>query len=267
MGSLLELLTCPHEVAARFGHVRRAEQTSCARGRRCDVADRERALVPTRCLVDLAAAPPKAPDRACEHQRALAIPHVTCKRERLTHVVLLERETLEPLSLIRPGQLRFGLLDKLEIEREMPIAQVHAFADRRQELRGELTDRLQHPIARPELRLALTKQTLVEKRLERVRVGAGDLLRGVVARATREDGEASEELLLALAQKVVRPLDRPSQGLLARIGVALALEQVEPLREPLEQLLGAKERGAGSGELERERELVETEAELSDGLA
>jgi hypothetical protein len=65
----------------------------------------------------------------------------------------------------------------------------------------------------------------------------------------------------------VRPLDRRSQGLLAGIGVALALEQVEPLREPLEQLLRAEERRAGSRELEGERKLVEPQAELCDRFA
>ena len=93
-----------------------------------------------------------------------------------------------------------------------------------------------------------------------------DLLRGLVGAAAGEDGEASEELLLFFGEEVVRPLDRRAQGLLARIGVALALEQVETLREPLEQLLRAEERGAGSGELERERELVEAEAELGHRL-
>src|SRR5260370_22795123 len=119
---MLELLPRPSDIAACFGHVRRAEQASCARGLRCALADRERPLVPTRRLVDLATAPPEAPDRAGQHQGALPIRHVARKRERLTHVVLLERESLEPLSLVRPGQLRLHLLDKLEIEREMPIA-------------------------------------------------------------------------------------------------------------------------------------------------
>ena len=54
---------------------------------------------------------------------------------------------------------------------------------------------------------------------------------------------------------------------MARIGVALSPEQVETLGELLEQLLGAEKRGAGSGQLERERELVETRAQLCDVIA
>ena len=67
-------------------------------------------------------------------------------------------------------------------------------------------------------------------------------------------------------REVVRPLDRRSQRLLAGIGVALALEQVETLREALEQLPGAEEGRAGGCELERKRQLIETEAELFDRL-
>ena len=81
-----------------------------------------------------------------------------------------------------------------------------------------------------------------------------------------EDGEAAEEALLVLCEEVVRPLDRRPEGLLARIGVALALEQVEALGELREQLLGAEEGGAGGGELEREGELVEAQAELAHRL-
>ena len=47
--------------------------------------------------------------------------------------------------------------------------------------------------------------------------------------------------------------------------VAAALEQVEPLPDPLEQLLGAEELDPGSGELDREREAVEAADQLVDG--
>ena len=77
----------------------------------------------------------------------------------------------------------------------------------------------------------------------------------------------AKSVLLFLGEQVVRPLDRRPQRLLAGIGVALALEQVEALGEPLEQLLGAEEGCAGGGELERERELVEAQAELAHRLA
>lgn len=58
-----------------------------------------------------------------------------------------------------------------------------------------------------------------------VEVGAGHLFRGLKGAAAREDREAPEELLLAVREKVVRPLDRRSERLLAGVGVAAALSR------------------------------------------
>ena len=84
-----------------------------------------------------------------------------------------------------------------------------------------------------------------------------DGLGRLVGAAAGEDGERAEEPLLRRREQVVRPLDRRAQRLLARIGVPAALEQVEPLREPLEELLGREDDRAGSRQLERERQVVE----------
>ena len=43
------------------------------------------------------------------------------------------------------------------------------------------------------------------------------------------------------------------------------MQQVQALRESIEKLLGGEERGAGGGQLERERQLVEASAELDHG--
>jgi len=60
----------------------------------------------------------------------------------------------------------------------------------------------------------------------------------------------------------VRPGNRCAQGLLARICIAAALEQIEPAAESLEDLLWTEYSGAGGGELDRERQVVEAAAEL-----
>jgi len=78
--------------------------------------------------------------------------------------------------------------------------------------------------------------------------------------AAGEDGQATEEAPLVLREQAVRPLDGGSQRLLARIGVAVALEQVEALRELLEELVGTEDRGAGGGELDGERDGLEQAA-------
>jgi hypothetical protein len=54
--------------------------------------------------------------------------------------------------------------------------------------------------------------------------------------------------------------------LLARVGVAAALEQVESLPSRLEDLRRSEDARAGGGQLERERQLVEPAAELGDRL-
>jgi len=48
-------------------------------------------------------------------------------------------------------------------------------------------------------------------------------------------------------EQVVRPFDRRSQGLLARIRIAACLEQVEPLRQALDELIGRENDRPRSG--------------------
>ena len=55
-------------------------------------------------------------------------------------------------------------------------------------------------------------------------------------------------------------------GFAGGVGVAAALEQVESLAEPVEDLRGGEDTRAGGGELDRERQLVEPAAELGDRL-
>jgi hypothetical protein len=50
------------------------------------------------------------------------------------------------------------------------------------------------------------------------------------------------------------------------VGVAAALEQVEPLAESIEDLRGSKHAAACRSELDRERQLVEAATELGDRL-
>jgi len=122
VGGLLELLPRPRDVAASFRHVRHAEQPPRSGGFGRALADRESTLVPARCFVDLAAVPPEAPDRSRQHECALPVAPIARERQRLPYVFLLERKTLEPLSLIRSRQQWLGFLDEREIEHEMTIA-------------------------------------------------------------------------------------------------------------------------------------------------
>ena len=126
-----------------------------------------------------------------------------------------------------------------------------------------LADRLEHPVAVA----VAADEALVDEGGERVELGLADLLDRLERGAAGEDREPGEELALVVAEQVVRPGDRRPERLLARVGVAAALEQVEAVPEPLEDLLGREDGGTRRGELERERQVVEPVAELRDGVA
>ncbi len=102
----------------------------------------------------------------------------------------------------------------------------------------------------------MADEALVDERLKRVEVGARDCLGSVECATAGEDGDAREELLLVVGEKVVRPLDRRAERELARFRIAAAFQEIEALGEPVEDLRRGKDTGAGRGELDGEREVV-----------
>ena len=82
----------------------------------------------------------------------------------------------------------------------------------------------------------------------------------------RKTARRGEELLLGGSSSSY------DQAIVARsvcwrgVGVAAAFEQVEPLRQALEDLGGGNDARSGGGQLERERELVQAPAQLGDRL-
>ena len=185
--------------------------------------------------------------------------------ESRAHVVALGDDEVVAL---RPFGLRreVGRSRDCEVVLGVSAPQLAVLAGGSESLRGELADRLQHPVARLAVLLATSNQALVQQGLQPVRVGIAHALRGLVVAASCEDRERTKEPLLLWLQQVVRPLDRRPQRLLPRIGVPARLQQVEALRQPLDELLRREDDGSGSGELERERQVVEPPAELGDGL-
>ncbi len=131
---------------------------------------------------------------------------------------------------------------------------------RRQLLPRELPNRLQHPVAL----LGKADEALLDERLQGVELGVADHFGCLERAAPGEDREAGEELLLCGGEQVVAPLDGCAQGLLAGIGVAAALEQVEAGGEALQDLGRGERLRAGGGELDGEREVVQARAELGD---
>ena len=112
----------------------------------------------------------------------------------------------------------------------------------------------------------MPEQALVDERLQRVEVCVHDLLGGLERAAAAEDGQPGEEPLLVCREQVVRPGDRRPQRLLARVGVAAGPEQVQSLRDPLDDLCGCEHPDPGGGELERQRQVVQPAAQLGNRL-
>jgi hypothetical protein len=166
--------------------------------------------------------------------------------ERSAEVVVLWLEPAGP-SQAPLEPLRVGELAQRDVVLGVPAAHGVSLAATLQQLASVLADRLQHP----EALLGVPEQAFVDERLQSVEVCVHDLL-GRLERATApEDGHPGVEPLLVRREQVVRPGDRRPQRLLARVGVATCAEQVQPLRDPLEDLRGCEHADAGGGELER----------------
>ena len=145
----------------------------------------------------------------------------------------------------------------------MPPAQLGFLAARGEPLARVLADRLQHPEALVRCGGAGScRRATAACRGRRSATCLGRLERAAAA----EDGQAGERALL-FRRRAGRGSTRSSRAAsLARIGVPAALEQVEPLREALEDLRRGEDARARGGELERERQVVEAAAELGDRL-
>ena len=102
--------------------------------------------------------------------------------------------------------------------------------------------------------------------MQAVDLGARDVFGRLERAAATEDGKPPKQRLLVVGEEVVAPLDRRAQGVLARLDIAAALEQVEALPEPFEDLRHREDARARCGQLERERQLVEAAAQLADRL-
>jgi len=129
-------------------------------------------------------------------------------------------------------------------------------------------DRLQHREPRLAVRsLLLPKEVVVDERREQREksVAAANGLHGLERAAAYEDGELYEERLLVRPEQAVAPVDRRAKRLLSRRQIARAAgEELEALLQPGEQRPRGEELRPGGGELDREREPVETDADLGN---
>ena len=89
-----------------------------------------------------------------------------------------------------------------------------------------------------------------------------DRFRAVPRGVAGEDREAAEEPPLAAVEQVRRPLRGRAQRALTGVRARAAVQQVEPLAQPRQQLRRREHGRARSRQLERQRQAVEAPAEL-----
>ncbi len=245
-------------------------------GRACEAAPAARAepvRQPLRALQQRPEAPhsleraerhPEAFERDRDSRRELDIV-LEGPIDRRAKVLLFGDRDVMPLSSVNLDRLVGHPEGLRELEKEpgVPPPKLSFVARLREPLRCKLSDRLEHPVAL----VRETEEALLDERLHGVEVGVRHLLRGRERAAAGEHREAGEQPLLVPVEEVVAPLDRRAQRLLAGVCVATALQEIEAVREAIEDLRRRERLRAGSRELDGERQVVEPRTELSDLLA
>ncbi len=142
----------------------------------------------------------------------------------------------------------------------MPVASDVGLPGRLEAVAGIFTNRFEHPVALP----GVAQKALLDQRLECIDVGATDRFGDLKRAPADEYRETPEDLLFVGREQVIAPLDRRSEGSLAGIGVATALEQIKTLRKPRKNLGWGECPRTGRRELDCEREGVQAGAEFGD---
>ena len=234
-------------------------EAPCRPGTALDGAGRKRLLEPAASLRPGTAGLPVAAGPTCDPQRPRAEAVLERPPHRRPQVGKLSLYEVEPPGAVPAPEPSFGVRGESLVERAVTFD--HVLTSRAVELVAAVfADRLEHPEAVG----AAAQKALVDERGECLEVGPADLLDRFERRTPGEHREAGGELALLRREEVERPRDRRAQRLLTRVGVAGALEQVEAAAEALEDLLRPQHRGAGRGELDRKRQVVQAGAELLD---
>ena len=167
-------------------------------------------------------------------------------------------ELRQPHDGVAAGELRLRALGQLEVEGGVPCLELVAIAGLRstgrelaecaQEQKAALADRLD--------------EARVDERGQRVEVGVGDLFGRVEVEGVLEHREPPEQLLRLRREEVVAPGDRRLERPVALGQVMRTLgEERQTRAQAFEQDVRAEQLEARGGELEREREPVESQAD------
>src|SRR5262249_27863461 len=192
----------------------------------------ERRATPGAPLADVAGRAQEDPPRACGPQGGLRLGVREEPLEAHAEVVVIGLEPLQPRRLLGAPQTGLGALREPEEPASVPPLDLAGVARRAEPLARQVPDRLQHP----EAHAGPPDEALADERLQPTHAHPHDPPGRLERAAAGEDREAREEPPLRLVEELVRPLDRRAQRPLARVGVAAALEEVEPLRDALADL-------------------------------
>ena len=187
-------------------------------------------------------------------------------------VVELGIEAIEPVDDRRAAHRRLRLDGEGRVDGEVTVRQGGRLAGRDELLARVLADRLEHPVAH---RVAVHEheravdeagQTIFE--IERIHpdgVVADDPGRHRDRPAPAEHGQAPEQAAILVGQEVPAPVDQRVERLLARDGrPPTPGQQAEPVAQPHRDVVRRHRRDARRRELDRQRDAVESLADLHD---
>ncbi len=221
--------------------------------------EREGVATQLAALADAAAQQPVAPHRRDERDGGVAVPRGDRVPERHAKVVVVAVEAFEPLALVGAAEPILGARHQLDVGAGVPVTDGACVLELFERV---LTDGLEHA----EPAVGTGQQALVGERRDPVeRLEPAHRLGGFEREAAGEHAELREQPLGLRFEQVIAPADRGAQRLLALRRVAgAAAEQIEPAREPVEDVLRREDLDPRRRELDRQRESVEPAADLLD---
>ncbi len=222
------------------------------------------------CFAHVRVGAPEPFERAQSAERIGHAPGRQEPVERRRQVVVLTLETIHPVVLIRPGELRLGF--ECQAEKVLGVTPAHGIEQivRSQAIECVLPDRLQHREADIAVVCLASNQAPADEGLqvrEKAVTSAGDRARIGESGALAEDGQRAVQVPLLVGQALVAPVNRGAQRALAlrQIDRALHLER-KPFLERTHDLRGRQDDEPGRDELDREGESVEPAADLVDRI-
>ena len=193
-------------------------------------------------------------------ERPLEIPALARPLERTPDVVLVCNRQVETLSPeAEPPGVQVRTFGELEEVIGVRIAHQRRLVCSLELVECELANGFEHD----EATAATAKQALVNERLDEVRVRPGDRLDRIQRRTAAKHRERAKVPRLVCIEELVAPGDCGVERALAIGDVASSRnEDRQSAFEPRKEHLGLEHPRAGRRELDRERQAVESEADL-----